>query len=1096
MKNKIKQFAKGNFKLEQPDIYFSETQIHISVGEGETYQGSFTILNKKDGNIRGLVYPSSFRVHCVEQGFEGNPVQVNFTYDSAGLRPGHIEKGKFTVVCNGGEYELDFTAVIEKPFIETSVGKVQTIADFKQLAMHDFWEAKKVFRTKKFYDILKYEENRIRNLYTNMRKWSLDEQGLEEFLVGIKQKEKIFLTLSEEELEFEYLLEDKKGTIELEKNTWGYVPIQIICEGDFLEVRKKEISTEDFVGNFYELEYVIRAAKLHAGKNYGKLYIKTPYETLEIPVLVQQQAAKKDDFGMTGMIAGQLWKEYFACVAGKMPLLSWGEKAQEHVSQLREMEPENTEYQLLQAHIYLRCRQEEEAGWLLENVNVNKGIFGKHYELQAYYLFLMALWKKDTLYTNQVVEELNRVYQKYPKSWRLLCMLVNLDTKYRDYADRIELLEKAITEGANQVLLLSEAYICFQERVLLLRKLDTFEIRIMNFAAKYQLMTRELALHLADLVIRQRHYDKRLVKIMEKAYDMYEEPKILNAICMQLIKGNKAGSAYLKWYQKAVEQEMKIAQLYEFFLMSVNPKRVQGAFPKIVYLYFLHGIQLDYKRTALLYENIILYEEEHPEIYRQYRDQMKRFAMSELRKRHINDSLRVLYNRFIDVDTVTLEDVDALYDICHAYRVTTTNKEMKYVLVIEKDGTIVQRVAYHPGKGARVYLYDKDARIVWEGNNGLHFADSIPYETRRLFYELHFLEVCKRRENFQLEMDKAKEIPALTIENLQQYGLEPFDTEEVFLFYAKLIRDFEQAEDDFLIYVGLELVKAGFYDKAILSYLTRYYCGATKDMKFVWKKAQEHEVNTKALAERIITQMIFSEVMFQEEEIFEDYYNGKPYFRLKQAYLSYIARNYVVYGRVVSEKLIQIMQQELCKKESLADICKVAILKFYAGKTVTEKQLQFLKESLCEMCEKHLVFPFYMKYPEEWLREVQLFDKVLISYQSNMDGEVKMTSQIQREDDSISPKCTESLLPIYETIYVKEVVLYEGEVLTYSFKESKDEEEIITEVMTCEKQHATEEIGKYGRLNQMMHLPKGKQYEAMLSYKQEEVLAEEIFPIY
>ena len=50
--------------------------------------------------------------------------------------------------------------------------------------------------------------------------------------------------------------------------------------------------------------------------------------------------------------------------------------------------------------------------------------------------------------------------------------------------------------------------------------------------------------------------------------------------------------------------------------------------------------------------------------------------------------------------------------------------------------------------------------------------------------------------------------------------------------------------------------------------------------------------------------------------------------------------------------------------------------------------------------------------------------------------------------------------------------------------------------MTCEKQLATEEIGKYGRLNQMMHLPKGKQYEAMLSYKQEEVLAEEIFPIY
>ena len=85
MKNKIKQFSKGDFRLEQPDICFSESQIMISVGEGEVYQGSFLIKNQKDGSVRGLVYPSSFRVHCKEQGFDGNPVKVSFTYDSTGL---------------------------------------------------------------------------------------------------------------------------------------------------------------------------------------------------------------------------------------------------------------------------------------------------------------------------------------------------------------------------------------------------------------------------------------------------------------------------------------------------------------------------------------------------------------------------------------------------------------------------------------------------------------------------------------------------------------------------------------------------------------------------------------------------------------------------------------------------------------------------------------------------------------------------------------------------------------------------------------------------------------------------------------------------
>ena len=37
---------------------------------------------------------------------------------------------------------------------------------------------------------------------TNMRRWELDQQALEEFLVGCKQKEKIFLTLEEEKQGF------------------------------------------------------------------------------------------------------------------------------------------------------------------------------------------------------------------------------------------------------------------------------------------------------------------------------------------------------------------------------------------------------------------------------------------------------------------------------------------------------------------------------------------------------------------------------------------------------------------------------------------------------------------------------------------------------------------------------------------------------------------------------------------------------------------------------------------------------------------------------------------------------------------------------
>ena len=69
---------------------------------------------------------------------------------------------------------------------------------------------------------------------------------------------------------------------------------------------------------------------------------------------------------------------------------------------------------------------------------------------------------------------------------------------------------------------------------------------------------------------------------------------------------------------------------------------------------------------------------------------------------------------------------------------------MKCVLVIEKDGSVRQRIPYDTKNGAIIYLYDKESRIVWESVEGRHYTDSIPYETKRLFYEPRFVDMCRK----------------------------------------------------------------------------------------------------------------------------------------------------------------------------------------------------------------------------------------------------------------------------------------------------------------------------------------------------------------
>ena len=170
------------------------------------------------------------------------------------------------------------------------------------------------------------------------------------------------------------------------------------------------------------------------------------------------------------------------------------------------------------------------------------------------------------------------------------------------------------------------------------------------------------------------------------------------------------------------------------------------------------------------------------------------------------------------------------------------------------------------------------------------------------------------------------------------------------------IRDRNYTEDDFLSYLAFEMFRRGQYDKVTLTYLAEYYCGAIGDMKRLWKVLKQYGVPSYKVSERIITQMVFSETLYEEEHIFEDYYlSDNVYFRLKQAYLAYVTREYIVYGRSLEKCVFEIIANECDQKEDLPDVCKIALLKYYSDKEYTGELDDVLHQVLREMCEKQLV---------------------------------------------------------------------------------------------------------------------------------------------
>ena len=621
---------------------------------------------------------------------------------------------------------------------------------------------------------------------------------------------------------------------------------------------------------------------------------------------------------------------------------------------------------------------------------------------------------------------------------------------------------------------------------------------MLNFATKYRMMTKELALYISNFASQQKKYSDNLFRILERIYKMYEEPMILNTICTLLIKGNKTAKKYFSWYQKAVDSDLKIAQLYEYYMMTIDEDSAHGPLPKSLVLYFMHGNALDYKKAAYLYASLVIHEEQAGDLYLNYREQMVAFTWEQLEKRHITESLRTLYKRFCREDEMTAERMEAMRDICYSYEVRTKVRGMKCVLVIEKDGSVRQRIPYDTKNGAIIYLYDKESRIVWESVEGRHYTDSIPYETKRLFYEPRFVDMCRKYAASTGFWNQEPEKEKPDYEKIQTKGIDSFEDKDVFLVCSRRIREENYTADDFLSYLAFEMFRRGQYDKVTLTYLAEYYCGAIGDMKRLWKVLKQYGVPSYKVSERIITQMVFSETLYEEEHIFEDYYlSDNVYFRLKQAYLAYVAKEFVVHDRVTGQNVLAIIMKEYQEKEYLADICKVAVLKFYADRLPDHMEYEeILREFLREMCEKRLVFSFYLSYPESWLREVQLYDKVIVEYHAAPNSKVKIAYQINRGEMEKLDYQSESLLPMYDTVFAKEFILYKDETLRYYFKETRKDRKIVSEKMNVKLERDVCPVGKFGQLNAILDLNEEEKKRAMEAYQQEEEIAGQIFQAY
>ena len=741
---RIGQIAAGRFNGTKPILAFSEETIDLSVIEGRSEAGSFVIESTNQIKICGIVYSTNPRMECLNPHFEGEKVRIRYQFNSKGLTEGDACEGKFVIVCNQIEYSLSFCARITRLYAEASTGAVKSLDDFTRLAASNWDEAYHLFYNRNFLNTIPYDNVYERLTYEGFACARPSGQNMEEFLIGVNKKQPVSINVDKSEEIFMASKEPQSGCFTITKDNWGYTEIRLRTDCEFIKLSKPVLTLDDFIGKTYLYEYIIDASAMHAGRNFGRIYIDGVYQSFTIDIT----AGVRDDDGSISDIA--VTKDIKECMVGIMELYTsfrlkrivtgvWANETISILNHLHALMPDEHMYELMKAQAFIINRQRQEAKWILDDFKHSNP--DKKAPIWGYYLYLMTLLEREPSYIDNMTHEVELIFYENPDSVLLFWVLLFLrDQYFDDSAGKLKDIKYWVLRGCSSPYLYIEAYYLISQDPYLIKELSVFELRILSWAVKEKALTKELAGAIFEAVDLAGGFDNRVYELLTAAYEICPEAEYVGIICSYLIKGHKNDTCFHKWFELGIENKLRLTGLYESYLLTMDDRQISPV-PKIIQMYFSYDNKLPYRKLAVLYNNIIAAKETEPEVYHKYRKAMGRFAMDQAQLRHIDDNLAVLYDDMLELGFINEELSAAFSDIIYTHKLIVFDKRIVRAIIYQNEMKEPQIVPV-TDQCAYFELFSNDYVILFEDSRGYRYVKSISYRLQRLMDAEKYLDRC------------------------------------------------------------------------------------------------------------------------------------------------------------------------------------------------------------------------------------------------------------------------------------------------------------------------------------------------------------------
>ncbi len=748
MKGIVEHYAKGEFQVDRPEVEISEKFLKLNIESGTVYEGSFSVNSTNDHIIKAMVYDSRYMLRFENHTYINRSFDVKYTFDATCLEAGKNYKGHISIITDGGEFKIMYDIDITNPYVKYGDQKIDDLFKFATLAESNWGEAVRVFTRDDFKRTFINKDPMINRIYASLLESHSVNQALEEFLVYVHKKRALTLSVAKAKINVEMPTELSKISIDISKNTWGYTNSTVRSLADFIIPSRKNIVSSDFCANMFALDVLISPENIPDGVTSGKIVIENIYQKIEIEIALSKPQSKtaisprsnnRNHTVKTNL--SKLTHAYLDYRMDRLPLKEYVARSQFAFGNLARYVPEEDLYRIGIMHMnimqgeYVKVEQE----FLRIDADVDNAKMDPRQE--CYYGYLKALLKKDSETIEKARNLIKRNFRTQDDKIFYFWLLLFLDDTYaNDPMALYREIGNLYDNGYNSCIMYLELCELWNNNPLLLKKITDLEITTVRWGLRHKYISDEVIEEFIRLAGTFKEFDTKIFGIMEAIYDKSKNVEVLKSICSMLISANKLENKYHRFYRDAVECSLKFIGLNECFVKSMNFSRYD-LIPQSVLMYLNYKNTLNEQELAYLYANVIYNKAQHMKVYHEYSVTMQDFMENMIIKGKVSDDLTVLYDEFLEPETVSPLYAGKLINIIFRRKLVCFNKGVRAVIITHQELEEVQRVPIINGE-AYVEILSNTASIIFEDSEGNRYAGSIPYRLERIVDEKAYLDIC------------------------------------------------------------------------------------------------------------------------------------------------------------------------------------------------------------------------------------------------------------------------------------------------------------------------------------------------------------------